>query len=209
MTGPLLFPLGHYLGPHHPGPGRPAEHHVVRIGATWNRLESDRESAVWGLAHGWAGRLGAGPWTAGALVTAARERAGVDASGTVAALLRRGLLVEVDPRAPAAVEFARRCRLSPLALGLGNEPRRPGEFRIGLGDRVAATVAPGLFQFWHWAPVSPSLYAACERYAADSVALGSGENTPQEALAAMLGQLHFLLAARVGYLDIAEERSSM
>ena len=41
---PLVFPVGHYLGPFYPGENAPLKHHIVRVGVNyklpWSVLDS-------------------------------------------------------------------------------------------------------------------------------------------------------------------------
>src|ERR1700712_4251595 len=115
---PLVFPLGHAMGPFHQHRDAPPAYWVVRLG--WDSpLLPDRATAdVWALAHGRPDRVGQEPWTRTALCRAADE-AGVDGpDAVVAVLLERGLLAEVTPGTDAAREFAGTHRVQSLLLGL-------------------------------------------------------------------------------------------
>jgi hypothetical protein len=194
-----LFPLGHYLGPFFPGPGADLDGHRVRVGHEVVTLYGDTEFTVWALAHGLPGSSGDGPWTKESVETAVREQTGADAGSAVDELLRAGVLVEVGDGAADPIEFGRRHRFRSLLVGLGASREQPDRFHIGLTGRPLATVDGRAFEFWEWAPLHPTLWAAWQAAAAVETALGGTEPVVDGAL----DRLQVLLAAGCGYLDVA------
>lgn len=138
-----LFPVGQ-------GAGREAEHRVVRVGRTAERL-SEPEFDVWALAH---------HWTTPTELVAEALAAGIDnGERHVDALRSRGLLTPVDD----GTEFALRFRLLPLFTGFGNRPDDLERFAIGVpGLEPLATVNSTTYELWQWGWVAPSLWAHCE-----------------------------------------------
>src|SRR5690349_3582172 len=201
MAERWLFPLGHYLGPFFPGPGADLDGHRVRVGHEVVTLFSDTEFAVWGLAHGLPGSApsGAARLTRHTVEAAVREQTGADSGAAIDELLREGVLVEVGDGAADPVEFGRRYRFRSLLVGLGASREQPDRFHIGLTGRPLATVDGLAFEFWEWAPLHPTLWAAWQAAAAVETALGGSEPVVDGAL----DRLQVLLAAGCGYLDVA------
>ena len=172
-----VFPVGHGAGPE-------AEHHVVRVGRTAERL-SDAEFDVWSLAHHWT--------TLAELVAECRAAAVENAEQHVDALISRGLLTPVDD----ATEFAHRYRLLPLFTGFGNRPDDLERFAIGVpGLEPLATVNASTYELWQWGWVAPSLWAHCE------VLATIGEpGTPGTQLAVVLDGVAELLSDFVAVLE--------
>jgi hypothetical protein len=196
-----VFPVGHYLGPFFPGQGAELDGHRVRLGHEIVSLLSATEFAVWALAHGLPGSVRTARWTRGSVEAAVREQAGADSGGTVADLLRDGVLVEVGTGATDPVVFARRYRFRALLAGLGASHERPDRFHIGLTGQPLATVDGPAFEFWEWAPLHATVWDAWQAAAAVETALGGAEPVVDEAL----DRLQVLLAAGCGYLDLARD----
>lgn len=203
----LLVPIGHSIGPRHEDVPN-GYVNQIRVGA--DVLEpSDAQFSVWALAHGLPDRVGdSGPWTRQAVRTAAHELglAGVAETGDgIDELLRLGLLAEVEPDAPAALEFALRHRLLPLALGLGMQPGAQGMAGVGLLFQPLVLLSPALADLWQWAPLSPDLWSACVESAAVADAGGVGDPDqidPERVLAGLLASLHAVLSTRVACVDV-------
>jgi|RhiMethySRZTD1v2_1073278.scaffolds.fasta_scaffold09425_13 hypothetical protein len=198
MAERWLFPLGHYLGPFFPGQGADLDGHRVRVGQEVVTLFGDTEFTVWALAHGVPGSSGV-RGTRHAVEAALREQTGADAGAAVDELLRDGVLLEVGDGANDPVEFARRYRFRSMMVGLGASAEQPDRFHIGLTGRPLATVDGLAFEFWEWAPLHPTLWAAWQAAAAVETALGGSEPVVDGAL----DRLQVLLAAGCGYLDVA------
>jgi hypothetical protein len=203
----LLVPIGHSIGPRHDDV--PKGHvNQIRVGA--DVLEpSDTQFIVWALAHGLPDRLpGSGSWTRQAVHTAAHELGLADeteAGDCVDELLRLGLLAEVEPDAPAAMEFALRHRLLPLALGLGVQPEAEGMAGVGLLFQPLVLLSPALADLWQWAELSPDLWSACQESAAVAEAGGMADPDqvdPERVLAGLLTSLHAMLSTRVACVDV-------
>ena len=211
MTDAWVFPLGHLLGPFHPGEDEPVEFHRVRIGADVLDL-SPRIAQVWYLAHGLGG-IGPGSdrrWTRSALVDAVRaqgdaDAADEDAADAVTELIGTGALVEVGTGAMGPARFARGHRFQPLLMGLGSTVDRPDLFHIGLVGEPIATVDALTFDLWQWAPRVADLRELVEVQAATAPVLG---DEVDDRLDYLLWRLHVLLTHGCGYLDVTAPAGS-
>ena len=192
----LLFPVGHYLGPHFPaGADRPAGHRV-RLGPSLRWLAGEPELLAWTLAHG-LGELADPdqPWDRAAVIALGWELAGTDLTGAVAGLVERRLLVEVDPAAAGAAGFARAHRLRALMLALGADPEEPDAVLLGAAGEPAVALSARGHAFWAAGQHAPDLWQTCR-------AVAGGD--PPDLLDELLGELHGLLGAGTAYLDAAE-----
>jgi hypothetical protein len=165
----MILPIGRYLG-------MPAGQHTVRSGGRRHEL-SNEDMMVWALAHG-----------PEPLPVKGVER-------TVERLIGTGLLAEVRP---PGEEFARRVRLMPLAVGLGNSPGRPRAFAVGRPGLPVHTLATEVFYLWSWAGAERSLWDACVNAAADA---GSGAGAARDLLGDLLAELPALLPANLVCFD--------
>lgn len=202
MTDTWVFPVGHYLGPYHPGPGAAPDSYRVRIGDEVVRLATEAEFLVWGLAHGVPaassdpGRV----WTRADVTGLAAERVTTDLDGVLADLLAAGALVEVGPDGVAPVIFARSHRLQPLLSGLGSGPGRPDRYQIGVfGEEPAAVVDVRVFDLWQWATRVGTLAALNEMQTLTGPLLGDED----DGVPGLLSRVHRLVANGCGYLDVA------
>ncbi len=199
MTGPLVVPLGRYLGLLPVGrPSGPVLEHTVRVGG--RRLElADDDHLVWALAHGIPGVADLDGWDRAALRLHLPQRAaGTDVDAAVDRLVGAGLLREVDG---PAEEFARTVRLLPQAVGLGNTVAYTRTFSIGHPGTPLVAVPTEVFYLWSWACLHPDLWTACVAGARAAVPAGAGD--PRELATMVLGHLHTLLSANVACLDAA------
>jgi len=208
QSEPLVFPVGHYMGPFYPGKDAALKHHIVRVGWDTPKLPDDDHLGVWALTHGLSTRIDTTPWTRGAVEDAARE-AGVAEPGPIFdTLLERGLVAELP--AGEAVEFASRYRMQSLMVGLGNTPDDPLQNGIGLpGVAPAVMVPPKTYQLWQWGHLGNSLWQACQLLA--EVGREASPDRPQESdpefvLYRALEALRTLVAHNVAYLDTARAR---
>ena len=202
---PLVFPLGHAMGPFHQLRGAPPAYWVVRLG--WDSpLLADRATAdVWALAHGRPGKGDQVPWTRTELRRAAREAGVEDPDAVLVDLLERGLVVEVTPGTDAAAEFAGTHRVQSLLLGLGELPDQSDLDGIGLlGMPALAQVHAATYEFWQWGHLWPTLTEAAAglaEMAAQSPDHAPEEADPEQVLDRILRELHQLLAVGAVYLD--------
>jgi hypothetical protein len=202
---PLVFPIGHSMGPFHQHRGAPPAYWVVRLGWDSPLLPDQATAQVWALAHGLPDRVGRLPWTREELCRAAHE-AGVEDPGPVLdALLERGLAVEVAPGTAEAAEFTGTHRVQSLLLGLGELPDSPGLDGIGLlGLPPLARVPLATYEFWQWGHLWPTLTEAAAglaEMAAQSPAHAPEEADPERVLERVLRELHQLLSVGAVYLD--------
>lgn len=205
-AAPLVVPIGHCAGAYYDvaGPAQAWEHTFqVRVGPDIVAL-TDQQFAVWGLAHGTPDRPADLAWDRTALLAAA-ERGGLpDAAAVLDFLLADHLVAEVAPGTEAAVDFARRYRLVPLLLGLGNTADEPGLYSVGLIGQPLVSMSSTAYDLYQWAHLDPDLWVACEGAAATAVRVGIDEPTatdPHRLLDALLVSLHTLLGPNAVYLD--------
>lgn len=220
----LIFPVGYYSGPFHPG-GR----HHVRVGRRDERLENATEFRVWALLHG-LGRDGDSrlTWSPAAVEYAAAE-AGIGGAGEIlATLVDRGLATVVELGLDRVVTFAKSYRFCPLLTGVpqSSDPKsgdpqssdpesshpESGDdagFGIGMGIGFGGTepvvrVGRPEFELWRSASTHGSLWATETTLAAAAKRAGSTDDRltqPQLRMAADLLGLHRLISHHAGYLD--------
>lgn len=202
----LIFPVGHYMGPFHPGSGAPVKYHRVRIGDRAVRLESADEAAIWALAHGVPEVAGRAPWTRGRLELMAREGGVSKAASLIDELVEEGVLAQVALGGSEAVEFARRHQLQPLMIGMGNSAGDPLRFRLGFAGQPVLDVGRTLYELWQWGQLF-DLWQAC-RVFADVAREGHSSDPddvdPARILTGVLSSLHVLLSHNAAYLDEVE-----
>ncbi len=209
-TAPLVFPVGHYMGPFHPVRNGPAKHHIVRVGWETPKLPDEDHLDIWALAHGLPGRIEQTRWTRQAIIDAAEEAEMSDAAATLDNLAKLGLIAEVPPGPEQARKFAQSYRMQSLLIGLGNSPDDPVLDGIGLvGIAPVVKVRPRIFEIWQWAHLWPSLWAACEglAYVAAQGQQPTPETTqPEKVLDVVLEALRTLISRHAAYLDLATTR---
>jgi len=203
---PLVFPLGHQMGPFHQHRDAPPSYWVIRLGWDSPLLHEPDAAVVWSLAHGLADRVHTTPWTRSAIRSAAEESGIADCDGVLDGLLERGLVAELSPGTAAAAEFAGTHRVQSLLLGLGALPDHPEADGIGLlGMPPLAQVGPRSYQFWQWAHLWPTLADAAgglaEMAAAESPAAPPADADATTVLDRLLRELHPLLCGHAVYLD--------
>jgi hypothetical protein len=184
MTLPFVdlpvVPVGHYLGlVYDDGVAR----HRVRIGARSEPLDPGAEAAVWFAAHGAAEDPGDGPWTRDRILSAVPDPAA--GAAVFATMLADGVLAEVD------AGFADRFRVVPLTFGLGWQT----DDSLALGARERqVTVGATVLAVWERGAEHPTLRAAC---------VAAAPEAADAAVAAVLADLHRLLAVSAAYVDVA------
>lgn len=209
-TAPLIFPVGHYIGAHYPGPGAELDFHVVRIGWEVYRIEGNEQFGAWALAHGVPGQGDeTAPWTRPALEGAARATGLPSLGTTLETLLTKDLIIEVTPDTPDAVEFAKVVRLRSLLVGLGNTADDPLHYGIGLpnGEPVMSATAFD-YELWKWGHACDNLWHVCHvlAQAGRDVAPDQPEQTdPERILTRVLASVQNLIAHGTAYLDEASE----
>ncbi len=206
-TEPVVFPVGHYMGPFHPSRNGPAKHHIVRVGWETPKLPDEEHVDIWALAHGLPDRVETTRWTRQAIIEAAQDADMPDAAAILDNLAGLGLIAEVSPGTEQAREFAESYRLQSLLIGLGNSPEDPILDGIGLiGIPPVVKVRPRVFEIWQWAHLWPTIWAACEglAYVSAQGADPSPETTePEQVLDLVLDSLRTLISRNAVYLDVA------
>jgi hypothetical protein len=193
----LTIPVGHYIGPAGSPPGGLAAAHRVRAGGRLHTLPRDPYT-LWMLAHGAppVSIADGAPW----LTPERRDTA-------VADLAERHLLLSVDPESTDAGAFARAYRWNSMLHGHGMRPGWDGLYGIGAPDAPWILVDNLAHDLWRWAPVTPTLWDACETLAPayrnpaddrDPTVRG-----PADLLPHLLRRLHLLVCSSAGYLDEA------
>ncbi|MFB9239383.1 hypothetical protein ACFFWC_28270 [Plantactinospora siamensis] len=204
-----MFPVGRYTGAFHPSHGAPVKYHSLVIGRLSVQLETEAAFNVWVAGHRPpdAGR----PWRRADVAEAAERRLGVaEPDALIDEFLTDGLLVEVDPADPDAVEFARAHRVWPLMLPLGNTPDDPLRHGIGLfGSEPVLRVPTLVNDVWMWSSTGGSLWDVCVAFAsagARAAVDDEREHDPRYVLAEFLGGLQELIGISAACLDEAPRR---
>jgi len=199
----MLCPIGHSFGAHYDPPASADPFFRVRVGPDVIRLGRE-QFAIWGLAHGTPDRPTDRPWGRPGVLEAAR-RAGVPGAEQVLdSLIEDYLVVETTPGTPSAIDFARRHRLIPLMLGLGNSAEEPRLYSVGMTGQPLVQMSSMAYDLYEWAHMDSSLWLACEGAAATAVRVGIEDVVaadPLRMLDALLATLHFLLSPNAVYLD--------
>ncbi len=199
----LLLPIGHCVGSYY-GLSAADEHfHQVRVGPDVVRL-SDEQFAVWGLAHSAPGQPAGKPWDRQGVLEAARRLGASDAEGVLDGLVADHLIVATTPGTDDAVDFARRHRMVPLMLGLGNTAEEPRLYAVGLAGQPILQMTSAVYDLFEWAHMDPDLWTACHGAAetARQVEIDDPTSTdPLRLLDALLATLHTLLGPNAVYLD--------
>ncbi|HEV2087951.1 MAG TPA: hypothetical protein VGR21_06545 [Cryptosporangiaceae bacterium] len=199
----LLFPIGHCVGSYY-GLSGPTDHfHQVRVGPDVVRL-SDEQFAMWGLAHGAPDRPAGQPWNRQRLLETARKLGVSTAEEVLDGLVADHLVVETTPGTDDAVDFARRHRMVPLMLGLGNSAEEPRLYGVGLAGQPILQMTSAVYDLYEWAHMDPDLWTACHGAAdtARQVEIDDPTSTdPLRLLDALLATLHTLLGPNAVYLD--------
>lgn len=200
----LLVPIGHQLGAFYPKPDGDEHEHQLRVGAEVVVLD-DLEFSVWSLGHGIPDdTLATAPWSRAQLLAAATEAGHGDVSAAVKGLLDRGALAEVEP--DTGDDFARRFRLVPTMLGLGNSPEEPWLYGIGLLGSPMLKVHSVLYDLWQWSHLDNNIWNGCLSSAATARRVGitdPEQSEPDQLLRGLLRALHGFLSVRAAYVDRA------
>jgi hypothetical protein len=202
----LILPVGHSLGVSWDLASGTAEHRVRR-GTEVITMDAER-FGLWALAHGVPQRQVDEVWTFDSVLDVADEMGLADPEPLLAELLADGLLVEVDQADGASAAFARRHRMVPLMLGLGNTAEDPDVFLIGLPGRPLVGVPAVAYDLYGWAHLDPDLWTACRSAAQINEGLRPDDPSatdPEQLVGALLGILHVLLGPNTIYLDVARE----
>ncbi len=199
----LLIPIGHCIGAYYDAPASDEHFIQVRVGAQVNRL-SDEQFAIWGFAHGAPDRDMEKPWGRQSVLTAGRRAGIANSEQVLDSLVADHMLIEVTPETDGAVDFAKRHRLVPLMLGLGNTAEEPWIYRAGMIGLPIVQMTAMAYDLYEWAHMDPSLWVACEGAAATAIRVGIEDplaTDPLLMLNALLGTLHVLLSPNAVYLD--------
>lgn len=204
---PLVFPVGHYMGPFHPDQNAPIKHHIVRVGWNTPKLPDEAHFNIWALAHGLPTRMDT-RWTRQAIIEAADEAGMAEAAAILDTLAGLGLIAEVIPETGQAREFAGSYRLQSLMIGLGNTPEDPVLDGIGwAGLPPVVKVRPRIFHVWQLAHLWPSLWSACEGLAWANAQVPEDTfpeyTDPRGVLDLILEALRALIWCSAAYLDVA------
>jgi len=191
-----VLPLGHSLGVRDDG-----TRFEVRLGPLLHRLDAPR-FAVWALCSGLPDAVG--PWTAADVLARALDAGVADAAQALDRLRADGLVATAAPVGPTAHELARRVRLMPQLLGLGNSAEAPHSWSMGFPDRPVVALDATLYDLVCTAHLDSSLWRACE--SSSAVARRSGvpdpvATDPEQLLAALLRAIHPLLSSGAVRLD--------
>jgi hypothetical protein len=174
----------------------------VRIGAQLQQLSS-ADFSVWAMAHGPADHVPR-PWTGDELVAQAAAVGLADAADRLDRLTDAGLVAHAAPGTETGLALARRVRMVPLVLGLGNSAENPDAYSVGLPGHPLAVLSAAAYDLFEWATMETSLWRACEGAAATAARVGIDDplaSDPAALLASLLGDLHRLLTPNAVCLD--------
>jgi hypothetical protein len=174
----------------------------VRVGAQLQRL-SAADFSVWAMAHGPADHVPR-PWTGDALAAQAQAVGLPDAPARLEHLQKVGLVALAAPGSQSGVALARRVRMVPLVLGLGNSADNPDAYSVGLPGRPLAVLSAAAYDLFEWATMETSLWRACQGAAATAARVGIEDplaSDPEAVLASLLADLHRLLTPNAVCLD--------
>lgn len=175
-----VVPVGLYLGVIHDDD---VARHRVRVGTRSEPLDTGVEAAVWFAAHSFSDLPVPTVWTRDRILAGLPDPAA--GATALSALLADGLLAEVD------AGFADRYRVVPLTFGLGWQ----ADDSLALGARERqVTVDETVLAVWERGAEYPTLRAACA---------AAEPETADAALAALVADLHRLLAVSAVYIDVA------
>lgn len=191
MTG-VVVPVGLYLGPVLDDDGTVL--HRVRVGDVSQPLESDVEAALWFTAHS----LPDFPdpdavWNRRQVLALQPDREAAEAA--YPSLVADGLLAEAGP------DFADRYRLVPLTFGRGWQDDGSGAddvFALGPRDRTVL-VGETVLRVWECGAEHASLRSACAAAVPEA---------PDAAVAAVVADLHRLLAVNAAFVEPSGVRPS-
>lgn len=202
----LVIPVGHFAGPLYTEVDVEApESFEVRFRDGVFSLSAE-EYATWAVSHGDPNLVNQVPNTR-EVVEYAAHAAGVDEPGRLFdSLISDGLLVELSTADDGPREFARRHRMLPLALGLGNSPQNPAEFQIGLPAAARISVGYDVYHMWLFSHRAPTLWDALQTIAAEAREANEEGGVqlvedPDVLLKELLGALQVLISTSCVYFD--------
>ena len=199
----LVFPVGQFGGIIRAETPGPTWFNIRRGDRLWS-VEPD-PGLLWLHAHGRTDDPAPTPWTRSAVLgRRGTKRSPADEAADYGQLVGLGLIAEVDPDDPAAVDFARTYQLVPLAHGMGNSSEDPRRFLAGFPPDLIATFTWTQWRLWRESHLEPSLWDGCRAVAANEERAGRTLD-PRDLLTDTLRGLHVMLGIRLAYLDVARE----
>lgn len=198
---PLIFPVGHDLGPFFPRADEPFQYYEVCVGRQVYGIPTNEDYAVWMRAHGPVDRS---PFT----YTGYRNNLVADGITDAGPRARRlsdsRLLWQVPATGDRAVEFARSYRLMPLMTAIGNvgPDIPPGKYALGRPTIVFHYADELEYWLWLWAGHFDSLWHACCALSNTDL----GDSDPVECLVAALPAAQSLINHSLAFLDAAWSR---
>ncbi|MCZ2821838.1 hypothetical protein O2V63_15940 [Modestobacter sp. VKM Ac-2977] len=196
-TALQVYPIGQLIGVR-----AAVDQFDVRVGAALHSLTS-AEFGVWAMAHGPADHVPR-PWTPDALAAQAESVGVPDCAQRLDRLQEQGLVALAAPGTESARDLARRVRMVPLVLGLGNSAAAPDAYAVGLPGRPLAVLSAAAYDLFEWAHMETSLWRACEGAAATAARVGIADTLatdPDALLTSLLEDLHRLLTPNAVHLD--------
>ncbi|MCZ2806147.1 hypothetical protein O2W18_13595 [Modestobacter sp. VKM Ac-2983] len=192
-----VYPIGQLIGVR-----AVVDQFDVRVGAALHSLTS-AEFGVWAMAHGPADHQPR-PWTPDALAAQAEAVGLPDCVQRLDRLQEQGLVALAAPGTDSARDLARRVRMVPLVLGLGNSAAAPDAYAVGLPGRPLAVLSAAAYDLFEWAHMETSLWRACEGAATTAARVGITDTLatdPDALLTSLLEDLHRLLTPNAVHLD--------
>lgn len=202
----LLLPIGHLRGiRHHQERPLGGSAYALRLGREVIDLPLN-DFVVWSHAHGVQPHVQERAWMRSTVAEVVGNVGLTEpVQHVIDRLVRRGALAEVVLEPESEIAFARRHRVCPLMLGLGNTSDTPWIYRIGLPYAVMTTVLEDVYQLWDGMHLGDNLWSACCNLfnLAAEADVDLGHAGPADLLHDFLGELHRLLSASCLYIDLA------
>jgi hypothetical protein len=206
-SDPVIIPIGLSLGPCYHGVPEDERHDrnwAVHFGVDYVELNAD-EAKAWTGASFDTERGARLEITRSVLEEFLREEKEVRMPGPVVdSLLKRGLLVELDPESAGLEELFSRVQLYPLRDGLGNSVDQPDAYRIGRGAEMFVGIPWEQYALWSHSMTCRSLWDACVEFANganDDLRAGEQAWTPEWLATGVALVLPALLTSGTAYLD--------
>jgi hypothetical protein len=201
----LVFPVGHDLGPYFPEIGAPLEFFTVCVGRQMFALRTLDNYNAWMRAHG---PVDDPPLTVARYHRYLADDGIPEAAERVADLIADGLIHQIPPTGPGAVEFARSYRAMPLVTAIGNVGADIPAGRYALGRPTRVFLYADEVEYWLWLRGGhfDSLWLAVEAFARTDLGATTGNGDPHACLGPVLLAAQSLINHSLLFFDAAWDR---
>lgn len=204
---PVGMMLGEYFRPGADGGANP-EHWHISVGGYAEYLDA-QEVKVWAAAMLDPEKQARLEGTRDSLVTTVRQAtdgAIINPDAVIDGLLKRGLLTEFDPVDGDLEQFARRHRLFPLGVGMGNTRDDPLVYRIAVGNQARIGVNGDVYALWSNTLYFPNLWESCQRFAKEMNAYAQprervAELETETVIRGLSANIPLLVSSECAFLD--------